>query len=215
MNLFFSAIKGVNFLEGIAKLDVIILFSLMGIIAVFLIIGWIICLKILSDKKKFERPYTAFSHVTLTYTSVLFSTIIFLLNLGYLRFFSLLVVVPYLFIYVVVCGSFGKFADYYPKRLITVNRLVHISFILPNLFCPDYIDNNQWAFCRLIPLKSESTFLVFVYITFALIIVHLSLLVFQIILITMEHKNVKKILAVKKAEYDALNKRDETGKFNF
>ncbi|MDD6479638.1 MAG: hypothetical protein PUF48_07555 [Oscillospiraceae bacterium] len=202
-------------MEGIAKLDVIILFSLMGIIALFLIIGWIICLKILSDKKKFERPYIPFAHVTLTYTSVLFSTIIYLLNLGYLRFFALLVVLPYLFIFAVVCGSFGKFADYYPKRLITVNRLVHISFILPNLFCPDYIDNNQWVLCRLIPLKSESAFLVFVYITFALIILHIALLVFQIVLITIEHKNVKKILAVKKAEYDALNKRDEPGKFNF
>ena len=179
------------------------------------LLGWIYTFRTFLDKKAMDRPYIKAFHITLTYATVLINLIIYAYSFGGVRFAFLIIGGPYLIIFASNSIMFGNYAKYYPKGLRVINKITHITCIIPNILLPDTFRGNSWAFCHILPLNKSGIGTVLFYAAAVIFIIHIVFFLTQVIWCSLEKKKVKVIIDKKIAEQKKLQEREETGKLNF
>lgn len=193
----------------------IVLYSILAMIFIAFIIAWIVVFRSYLEKKYMGRPYMRTFYLSLSLASAMLNLIIYVFSFGGVRFAALMVAGPYLIIF--FCNSliFGNFAKYYPNELKIIDKIAHITFVLPNILLPDSSKEKSWLFCHIISLNNKKIERIFLYLAFFAAIIHILVFLTRSIWCFIENKKVKVIIKEKIKEQEKLKSREENGKLYF
>ncbi len=167
-----------------------------------LMVGGAICLFQLVRKSVVKESAVKEQYAMMAYISTLVSLLAFLTNFGYQAATTMFFFIPYLVWFFVSSVRFGKYAEYYPEKMIRLNPWTHVTLSCAVLLLPDQlvdelfqpIEGSLLAFFGLFQMPDGLVAQILTSAAYVLFIIHVVLFVRQFTWKWKEDKELKKIL---------------------